>query len=95
MDTATQDRVTVAEKATAPGLAAPSSEHQQHAESTTPEPHTATCASCGAVEPLYELGSGGILCVGCIASAVSLAANDLWPDAVTYSREFEKVLIYG
>ena len=54
----------------------------------------ATCGTCKAVEGLYALGSG-FLCVGCIGAAVSMAANDIWPDAVSYSREFEDVLIYG
>ena len=80
----------VAERATAPESAAPCSEQNNQAESTTPEP--ATCGTCKAVEGLYILGSG-FLCVGCIGAAVSIAANDLWPDMVRYSREFEAVLM--
>ena len=82
----------VATKATAPMLAAPSSEHQQHAESITPEPPM--CGLCGTLEDLYFV-TDGALCLGCIASVVSVAASDLWPDLIAYSRELEKVLIYG
>ena len=91
MDAATQDRVTVAEKATAPMLAAPSSEQNNQAESTMPEPDTATCGTCKAVEDLYTLGSG-FLCLGCIGAAVSVAANDIWPGSVRYDKAFEDSL---
>ena len=82
----------VAERATAPESAAPCSEQNNRAESTTPEPTPATCSICKAVEGLYILGSG-FLCVGCIGAAVSIAANDLWPDMVRYSREFETAVL--
>ena len=81
-----------AQQATAPVSAAPCSEQNNRAESITPEPTPATCGTCKAVEGLYILGSG-FLCVGCIGAAVSIAANDLWPDMVRYSREFEAVLM--
>ena len=44
--------------------------------------------NCGADFDLYSL-AGGYLCLGCIGAAVSMAANDLWPGGVSYSREFE------
>ena len=53
-----------------------------------------TCAGCGSTEALYIIGAG-FLCVGCIALTVSMAASDIWPDAISYTREFERVLIYG
>ena len=67
-------------------------EHQHHAESITPEPTPATCGTCKAVEDLYILGSG-FLCVSCIGAAVSMAANDLWPNMVRYTREFETAVL--
>ena len=82
----------LAEKATAPLIPAPCSEQNNRAESITPEPTPATCGTCKAVEGLYILGSG-FLCVGCIGAAVSIAANDLWPDMVRYSREFETAVL--
>ena len=79
-----------AQQATAPVSTAPCSEQNNPPESTTPEP--ATCGTCKAVEDLYMLGSG-FLCVGCIAATVSMAANDLWPDMVSYNRKFETAVL--
>ena len=79
-----------AERATAPISAAPCSEQNNQTEFITPEP--ATCGTCKAVEGLYSLGSG-FICVSCIGAAVSMAANDLWPDMVRYSREFETAVL--
>ena len=52
----------------------------------------ATCSACATTESLYILGTV-FLCSGCLASAVSMAANDIWPDWVSYKREFERVLM--
>ena len=68
-------------------------EPQHRGESTTPESAPATCGECTSTEALYIIGAG-FLCKGCIASTVSIAC-DIWPDAISYSREFERVLIYG
>ena len=92
MDTGTKERVMVAEKRAAALPAQRPEQQNNRAESITPEPTPATCGTCKAVEGLYILGSG-FLCVGCIGAAVSIAANDLWPDMVRYSREFEAVLM--
>ena len=92
MDTGTKERVMVAEKATAPLIPAPCSEQNNRAESITPEPTPATCGTCKAVEDLYILNSG-FLCVSCIGVAVSMAANDLWPDMVSYTRKFETAVL--
>ena len=70
------------------------SEHQHRVESNTPTAAPATCAGCDSTKALYIIGAG-FLCVGCIALTVSMAASDIWPDAISYSREFERVLIYG
>ena len=83
----------LADKATAPESAAPRSEQNNPQEGITPEPTPATtCGLCGSLEDLYFV-TNGALCVGCIGATVSLAANDLWPDMVRYSREFEAVLM--
>ena len=58
---------------------------------STPNPDfedTTECAQCGSGDRLYSLGVG-MICLGCIGAAVSMAANDLWPGGVSYSREFE------
>ena len=57
---------------------------------STPNPtqDTTECGQCGTGDGLYSLGVG-MICLGCIGAAVSMAANDLWPGGVTYSREFE------
>ena len=78
----------VAERATAPESAAPRSELTNQAKPITPEVTPATCGTCKAVESLYELGSG-FLCVACIGAAVSMAANDIWPDMLHYNHAFE------
>lgn len=52
-----------------------------------------TCAGCGSTEALDIIGAV-FLCVSCIASTVSIAC-DIWPTDVSYSSEFERVLIYG
>lgn len=83
----------VAEKRAAPATAR-LSEHQHRRESITPETAPATCAGCRSTEALYIVGAS-FLCEACIAGVVSMAASDLWPDAISYSREFERVLIYG
>ena len=79
----------LAEKATAPVSTAPCSEQNNQAESITPEPSPATCGTCKAVEGLYTLFSV-FICVGCIGAVVSMAANDIWPDAVSYTAAFEE-----
>ena len=82
----------VAERATAPGQTAPCSDQNNHAKSTTPEPPV--CGLCQTLKDLYVV-TDGALCLACLGAAVSLAANDVFSDMVHYSREFEKVLIYG
>ena len=56
-------------------------------------PETLECAICGQSEGLYTVG-GAYLCLDHIAEAVAMAATDIWPDAVSYSREFEDVLLW-
>ncbi len=72
--------------------AAPCSEQNNPQESTTLEPTPATCGTCKAVEGLYTLGSG-FICVGCIGTVVSMAANDIWEGHVIYDKTFEDVLL--
>ena len=76
----------VAETATAPLIPVPCSDEEQHVESTT------TCGNCGSESDLYSLGRS-LICVNCIGAAVSLAANDIWVGLVSYTREFEKVVL--
>ena len=82
----------LAEKATAPESAAPCSEQNNQAESITPEPSPATCAFCGDDRNIYQMGDKWI-CSGCLAASVSMAANDVWPDMVRYTREFEAAVL--
>ena len=58
-----------------------------HAESNT------TCAYCSEGVNVYRMGDKWI-CTDHLAASVSVAC-DIWPDAVSYTREFEDVLIYG
>ena len=81
----------IGDRSTAPESAAPCSEQNNRAESTTPEPPT--CGLCGSLEDLYFV-TDGALCLACLGAAVSLAANDVFSDMVHYSREFEKVLLW-
>ena len=81
----------VAEGATAPESAAPCPEQNNQAEFNTPEPSPATCAFCGGHD-VYQLGGKGI-CTDHLAASVSMAASDVWPDMVSYTREFERVLL--
>ena len=83
----------VAERATAPESAAPCSEQNNQTESITPEPSPATCAICGADRNIYQLGDDKWICVDHIGLVVSLAANDVFSDCVSYTREFERVLM--
>ena len=69
------------------------SDHQHRVESTMHEAAPASCAGCDSTEALYIIGAG-FLCLGCIASTVSIAC-DIWPTDVSYTQEFERVLIYG
>ena len=50
------------------------------------------CAFCGDDRNIYQMGDKWI-CSGCLAALVSMAANDVWPDMVRYTREFEAVLM--
>ena len=79
--------MTVAERATTPESAAPCSEQNNQADDTT------MCAICGADRNVYQLGDGQWVCVEHIGLVVSLAANDLFSDCVSYTREFEQVLM--
>ena len=76
----------VAERATTPESAAPCSEQNNQLESTT------TCAYCLDDRDVYQMGDKWI-CLDHIAQVVSLAACDIWPDLVSYKREFERVLM--
>ena len=82
----------VAERATAPESAAPCSEQNNQAESITPEPSPATCAFCGDDRDVYQMADSWI-CTDHIGLVVSLAANDVWPDMVSYTKAFEAVLM--
>ena len=86
MDTGTKERVMVAEKKVAPLRAERPNQHQQHFESTT------TCAFCGDDRNIYQMGDKWI-CSGCLAALVSMTANDVWPDMVRYTREFETAVL--
>ena len=88
----------VAERATAPESAAPCSEQNNQADDIT------KCAFCGARDGIshiedtadrdvYQLGDGQWVCVEHIGLVVSLAANDVFSDCVSYTREFERVLM--
>ena len=77
----------VAQQATPRVPAEGRSQQQQHFESIT------TCAFCGADRNIYQLGDGQWVCVEHIGLVVSLAANDVFSDCVSYSREFERVLM--
>ena len=77
----------VAERATAPESAAPCSDQNNQGDDIT------MCAFCGADRDVYQLGDGQWVCVEHIGLVVSLAANDVFSDCVSYSREFERVLM--
>ena len=77
----------VAERATTPESAAPCSEQNNQSDDST------KCAICGAVRNIYQLGDGQWICTDHIGLVVSLAANDVWPDMVSYTRQFEDVLM--
>ena len=81
----------VTKERAAPVATARPSEQNNQAESITPETAPATCAGCRSTEALYITGAI-FLCVGCIAGIVSMAASDLWPDAISYTKEFEAML---
>ena len=50
------------------------------------------CAFCDTDLRLYQMANKWI-CRDHIAFTVSLAANDIWPNLVSYKRAFEKVLL--
>ncbi len=50
------------------------------------------CAFCDTDLSLYQLGTAWI-CTDHLAASVSMAANDVWPEMVRYSHEFEAVLL--
>ena len=77
----------LAERATAPESAAPCSEQNNQNESIT------TCALCGDDRNIYQLGDGQWVCVLHIGLVVSLAANDVFSDCVSYTREFETAVL--
>ena len=74
----------VIKKRVAPLRAKRPNQHQQ-AESTT------TCAYCSSDSDIYQLGDGQWICESHLAASVSVAAGCVWPDMVSYSREFERV----
>ena len=57
-------------------------------------PDETRCAFCGADRGVYQMDDKWI-CAAHLAASVSLAACDVWPDLVSYTREFERVLIDG
>ena len=77
----------VAERATAPESAAPCSDQNNQGDDIT------MCAFCGADRDVYQLGDGQYICEKHLAESVSLAACDVWPDLISYSRAFEQVLM--
>ena len=76
----------VAEKATPRVPAEGRNEHEHHLDSST------TCAFCGDDRDVYQMGDKWI-CTDHIGLVVSLAANDIWPELVSYKREFEKTVL--
>ena len=50
------------------------------------------CAFCDTDLTLYQMANKWI-CRDHVAFTVSLAANDIWPNLVSYKRDFEKVLL--
>ena len=63
-------------------------QQQQQFKSTT------TCGHCSESVNVYQMGeTGEWICVEHLAGAVSLAACVVWPDMVSYTYEFEKVLL--
>ena len=50
------------------------------------------CAFCDSPVDVYQMG-GKWICTDDIAFVVSLAANTVFRDLVSYKREFEKVLL--
>ena len=78
----------LAERAMAPVSAAPCSEQKNPPESTT------TCAYAYCLEDVnvYQMGNGQHVCTKHLTEMVSLAC-DVWPDLVSYTAEFERVLM--
>ncbi len=60
---------------------------------TAPIEPAKLCAFCDEDRSVYQLGDKWI-CIDHIAFVVSLAANDVWPHAVSYTREFEDYLLW-
>ena len=89
----------LAEKATAPVSTAPCSEQNNTPESITPEPEpsttTTTCAisDCSEAHNVYRLTGDKWICVDHIGRVVSLAANGVFSHCVSYTREFEAVIL--
>ena len=52
-----------------------------------------TCAFCTEHVNVYFL-AGRLICTDHLAAAVSLASNDVWPHAVSYSKEIEDLLLW-
>ena len=77
----------VVERATTPESAAPCSEQNNRSDDST------KCGLCGALVDVYQLGDGRGICTDHIGLVVSLAANDLYPGDVSYTRTFENVLM--
>ena len=49
------------------------------------------CAFCGGHD-VYQMDDKWI-CTDHLAALVSMAANDIWPDLVSYTREFETAVL--
>ena len=52
------------------------------------------CAFCDDDRSIYRLGDGSWLCIEHIGLVVSLAANDVYADCVSYFKAFEDILIW-
>ena len=83
----------VAEKATGPVATAPRLEQNNQVGSITPEPSPATCAFCEDERDVYQMDDDKWICVDHIGRVVSLAANGVFSHCVSYTREFEAVIL--
>ena len=75
------------ETATALGQTGPCSEQNNQLECST------MCALCGADRNVYQMDDDKWICVDHIGRVVSLAANGVFSHCVSYTREFEAVIL--
>ena len=98
MDRQTPKRLTAPIKKTRPCRLAPSPSEtnlmvDSHSTTSSLAPQEEErCAFCGTDLTLYQMGVKWI-CRDHIAFVVSLAANTVFRDLVSYKRDFEKVLL--